>query len=420
MPNSDKIEIRLTLLNAAVFAAVLVSFAVTVFVVVVDKQNQDSHADVRKLADAVIASIDFDEDKTRNPNSAQPDLIMSAMPDSSSQLLQAMKLQWFNYKQQLIAEKGSFTIVPALQTTEGFQDQVNPKGIIFSKPVFDGDRLLGYVRVAQPLDKQERFVSNLLMGLCFGTAAALLIAGGGVFFLVTQSIRPLRKNMLMLRQFTSDASHELRTPVAVIRSNSAVALKYPDGIRDGDKEKFQMISSAAQQMQRLIESLLTLSKAENVSKEKSNVNLLQVVQDARQSLMPLADEQIIKVEFLVPPNLQLLICRDDLFSIISNLLENAIRYTPPGGWVKIQAASEKERVVLTVQDSGIGIASEHIDKIFDRFWRADKSRTFHGSGQGLGLTITKRLVEEYGGTILVYSKLDSGTTFKVLLNAIEF
>lgn len=419
MLTSDRIELRLTLLNAAIFAAVLCTFAISVFIFVVDKQNQDNRADVRKLADAVIASIDFDEDQSRNPDSAEPDLICSAMPDTSAQLLSELKLQWFNYNQKLVAEKGTFTIVPPLQIHEGFQFQENPKGIIFSKPVLDNNRLLGYVRVAQPLAKQDRFVSNLLLGLSVGTIAALVLTGCGVFILVKQSILPLRKSMQMLRQFTSDASHELRTPVAAIQTNTAVALKYPEGMRAGDKDKFEMIGSAAKQMQTLVESLLKLGRAESIVSEKSTVNLARVVDDVYQRLLPSAEEGEIKLDCAVPPELHILANREDLLGIISNLLENAIRYTIPGGSVKIRATSDGQRTALIVEDTGIGIAEEHLERVFDRFWRADKARTFSEGGQGLGLTITKRLVEEHGGSITVESELGRGSTFKVLLNALD-
>ena len=417
MQTSDRVELRLTLFNVAVFATVLIAFSATVFFFVADKQNQDIRADVRKLADAAIASIDFDEDKSRHPNSARPDLIDSAMPDSSAMLLNNLKLQWFNYEQKLLAEKGTFKIAPSLQTTEGFQFQENPKGIIFSKPVFDNGRLLGYVRVAQPLDKYDRFVANLLMGLSVGIVIALLLTAVGVFLLVKQSIFPLRKSMRLLRQFTNDASHELRTPVAAIRSNTAVALKYPEGMRFGDKEKFEMIDSAAKQMQHLIENLLALSRAENLKTTATLCDLAQVVDEVYRSLLPIANEASVDVQVRVPSRLQLLIAKDNLFSIVSNLLENAVRYTPAGGRIDIQAESQNGHIVLTVKDNGVGIAPDDIDKVYDRFWRADQARTAHSAGQGLGLAITKRLVDEQGGIITVNSELGKGTTFKVLLGA---
>ncbi len=418
MQTSDKLELRLTLINASVFAAVLVTFVLIVFFFVAERQNQDTYSDIRHLADAVVASIDFDEDPSRSPDKAEPDLIASAMPDSASSLLNSLRLEWFNYKKQLAAQKGAFEINVPFAENEATQIQNNPHGIVYSRPVFDQGRLLGYVRVAQPLDKQDRFISNLVAGLAFGTAGALILTSFGVFVLVKQSLLPMRKNVQRLRQFTSDASHELRNPVTAIRSNSAVALKYADGMRTTDKEKFEMIESAARQMQQLVENLLLLSRAENVKNKSVIVNLLTASNEVVEGILQLSKDKKITIKVAVSPELNVLICPDDLRCILSNLIENALRYTPAGGTVTINASQDRDKVWLTVEDTGVGIASEDIEKVFDRFWRADKARTFHDSGQGLGLSIAKALVDQHGGSISVTSEVGKGSIFKVSLDPV--
>jgi len=418
MSTSDRVELRLTLLNAAIFAVVLTTFAVCVFAVVVDRLNQDTKSDLRQLADAVIASIDFDEDLSRNPASAKPDLIASAMPDSSAKLLNTLKLQWFNYNGKLDVEKGSFFIGSDLRTEEGFQLQKQPRGMIFTKPVSDGGKLLGYVRVAQPLDKLDRTVADLTLGLVLGTVAALFVSGAGVFLIVRQSILPLRRNMQLLRQFTCDASHELRSPITAIRSNSNVALKYAAGMRAGDKEKFEMIDNAGSQMQRLVEGLLVLSQADKPLYQSSPVNLHDVVQEAYRNVAPLAKLKDIDISLDISLDLQVLICPDDLRRIVTNLLENAVRYSDAGGKVIVRTETAKGYVVIKVEDTGVGIATEDLDKVFDRFWRADKTRTNHSDGQGLGLAITKALVQRHGGSISLKSEIGKGSTLTVFLRSV--
>jgi len=420
MSISNRTELRLTLLNVAVFAAVLVTFSVCVFAAFVHKLQQDTLSDLRHLADAAVASIDFDEDKTRNPASAQPDLIASAMPDSSAGHLNALKLQWFDYNGKFAFEKGTFVVNIPLNRTEGFETLKEPRGIMFTKPVMDDGHLLGYVRVAQPLDTQERAIANLIGGLILGTVAALIVSGAGMALVVRQSILPLRVAMQKLRQFTADASHELRTPIMAIQTNSSVALKYPDGMRSGDKEKFEMIHQSGLQMNRLVEDLLLLSRADHSSAELGRANLSSVVREACAELGTLTENKRTRIKIDIADNIELCTPADDLRRIVSNLVENAIRYTSDDGNVTIRSEIEGPSVLLTVQDDGVGIAAQDIDKVFDRFWRADKTRMHNGSGQGLGLAITKALVERHKGAITVESEVGTGTIFSVSLRPAIF
>ncbi|CAN5278990.1 HAMP domain-containing sensor histidine kinase [soil metagenome] len=435
MPNSDRTELRLTLLNIAVFAAVLATFSFCVYAIFVDKLEEDTRSDLRHLADAVIASIDFDEDKSRNPGSAEPDLIASDMPASSAKLLNALKLQWFDYQGQFKLEKGTFPLNLPLVRKENFIQQANPRGIVFTKVAMADGVLLGYVRVAQPLDKQDRAIENLRIGLMLGTLAALFVSGAGMAILVPQSIAPLRRTMKQLRQFSSDASHELRTPLMAICTNSKVALKYPEGMRDGDLEKFEAIQQSSLRMQRLVEDLLLLSQAErasnlakpkSVGKPKSEAkskndlaNPCTVARLVIGELSWLSERQQITIENETEENssadLIADISADHLGRVISNLLENALRYSPPGSSVKIWQENSGNSVTIFVQDNGPGINAVDQKRIFDRFWRADKARAHdQQAGQGLGLAIAKELVESCGGSIAVKSS-GAGTCFSIKL-----
>jgi signal transduction histidine kinase len=417
-------------LNASVFAAVLITFSLSVFAVFIDKLEQDTKSDLRHLADAVIASIDFDEDSSKSPASAEPDLIASAMPINSTELLNALKLQWFDYKGKFVLEKGSFDVRLPLNREESFVTLQKPRGIIYSKPAIADGVLLGYVRVAIPLDKQDRAVANLQLGLTLGTLAALIVSAVGMALLVRQSILPLRRSIKQLRQFTVDASHDLRTPIMAICSNSSVALKYPENIRPGDKEKFEMIQQSGLQMKRLVDDLLLLSAIERKEGAKENslhsANLLAEVKQSLAILSWLTATKQTNIEITVAENIELAIPADDLRRVISNLLENAIRHTEVGGTIKIRcitnsnttSGAKETSINLQIEDDGDGINSQDIDKVFDRFWRADKARTLtQGQGycQGLGLAITKELVNKNNGTISVESELGKGSTFTVCL-----
>ena len=130
-----KTELKLVLMCMSIFAAVLIVFASLVLFIVSNQIKEDTRTDLRRLVDAVVASIDFDEDEEKKPSSAEPDLIVSAMPESSSQLLNTMKLEWFNFEKKLTAQKGSFTVTVPLDTNEGFVVLSDPRGIMYTKPV---------------------------------------------------------------------------------------------------------------------------------------------------------------------------------------------------------------------------------------------------------------------------------------------
>ncbi len=410
-----KTELKLILMCMSVFAAVLIVFASLVLYIVSNQIREDSRADLRRLVDAVVASIDFDEDEEKKPSSAEPDLIVSEMPESSSQLLNTMKLEWFNFDEKLTAKKGSFTVNVPLNTNEGFVELTNPRGIMYTKPVVTGNQLLGYVRVAQPLDKEDRAIEGLKTGLLFGTLAALVASGIGTAFLVRQSMDPVFKNMQHLRQFTADASHELRNPIAAILTNSAVALKHAEGMRTGDKEKFELIEQSSKQMQRLVEGLLLLSRTEQVRRVSAQANLQLVAQQSVSNLRMLSEAKNTNIEVDIAPDIELDCEPDDLYRLIANLVENAISYTAVSGTVRIQAVRQGSTAILKVEDNGIGISEGDLDKIYNRFWRADKARNYRDGNQGLGLAIVKSLVEFYQGNISVQSELGKGTVFTVSL-----
>lgn len=260
-------------------------------------------------------------------------------------------------------------------------------------------------------------MEHIELGLILGVLCASAISGFGISLLISKSMQPLYDNIAQLKQFTSDASHELRTPVAAIDANSSVALKYPDGMRESDKEKFEMIQNATRQMGNLVNDLLQLEITdlrENPIGEPSR-EVSQVVDDVRKMFSWLATEKGIEVNVKVEPDLFVKMDDSDLVKVVRNLLENALRYTPNGGSVSVSAFSDRSDIVIKVTDTGIGISASDLSKVFDRFWRADKARSRSAGGNGLGLAITKAIVTRFGGTIEVESKVDIGSIFTVRL-----
>lgn len=223
------------------------------------------------------------------------------------------------------------------------------------------------------------------------------------------------------RRFIADASHELRTPVAAIRSMTDVALdqqltakEYTSVLHD--------VNIQAEHLGKLIADLLTLARADegHIRFEREPLRLDLLAHDVVATLESLATEKGITLS--VEANEPLLIIGDEarMIQIIMNLLDNALKYTGRDGTVTVRVQStEAQQVCLTIQDTGIGIAQEHITHIFERFYRVDSARARSAGGTGLGLAIVKWIVTMHQGTIDVTSQVGQGTTFSIVLPAYQ-
>lgn len=215
------------------------------------------------------------------------------------------------------------------------------------------------------------------------------------------------------RQFTSDAAHELRTPVSVMLTQAQTALNRERSAAEY-REAVESCQRAAQRMRRLIESLLELARldAGQQPMKRMQFDLAQTARDCATLVSPLAEGRHVKILCDVPP-LSCVGDPDRLSQVVTNLLTNAITYNKENGEVRINGVTKNGTVSLTVSDTGIGISAEDLPHLFDRFYRADKSRT--SGNTGLGLAISKAIVEAHGGAIEVSSTLYVGTLFTIQL-----
>lgn len=216
--------------------------------------------------------------------------------------------------------------------------------------------------------------------------------------------------------FTGNAAHELATPLTAI-SGFAEMLKEDDfSMPDTSRHFADVIYNEAQRMNRLIKGLLTLSRLDNKSYRDSiprtKVNCQKIIIQAAKHLQSLADSKSQKIILHEPVNTPYILAASDLIEqIIRNLTENAIKYTPVGGNIELSCYSEKNTVIFTVKDNGIGIDAENLPRIFDRFYRVDKARARKSGGNGIGLSLVKFLTEIFNGHISVTSEINKGTTF---------
>ncbi len=229
----------------------------------------------------------------------------------------------------------------------------------------------------------------------------------------------LEQSFAGLRRFTADASHELKTPLMVLRAGVERALTHPGTAPDSLEaldETLQQIS----QMSEMVENLLTLARADEgrAPLAKERCDLRELVAEAVETAGILAEPSGVMVQSLLPDGpVEIEADRHRVRELLLNLVTNAIKYTPGGGEVGVALETSPDAAVITVRDSGIGIAPGDLPHIFERFWRADpaRSRTGDRPGTGLGLAITKWIAEAHGGSITVQSRPGRGTMFTVML-----
>ena len=215
------------------------------------------------------------------------------------------------------------------------------------------------------------------------------------------------------RQMTADVAHELRTPLTVIAG-------YVESMRDGDlaptPERLAVIYAEIEHLQNLVGDLRTLTQADTgeLKLNQQAVNPGELLQQACMTFEHQAAQKGVRLEVKARDGLPPIeVDEARLAQVLGNLLSNALRYTPTGGRIELRAALDGDRVTLTVQDSGQGIPAEDLPFIFDRFYRADKSRAEETGESGLGLAIAKAIAEAHGGTIRADSTMGQGTTIRI-------
>jgi len=217
------------------------------------------------------------------------------------------------------------------------------------------------------------------------------------------------------RQFVADASHELRNPLAIIRTNVDVALADPDASPDDLRQAIAVVKRAGDRMTLLVDDLLALARRQEPTLEHEPVDLGAAVAEASDDFMVPAETRDIVLDRAIAPGVVVTGDREALKRVVANLLDNAVRLAPAGSRIRLATGSEGNRAWIAVADEGPGISPDDQAHVFDRFWRADKARARADGGTGLGLAIVRQIVEGHGGEVRLHSKVGVGSSFVVWL-----
>ena len=327
---------------------------------------------------------------------------------------------------------------------------------ILSMPIERRGSVDEVLQLAYPLDGVQRQVDALTSRLFALVPFALLAAGLGGAFLTGRALRPVREiagtaarlgakdlserlpvsgndefsdlsssiNAMLARleeaferqrRFTADASHELRTPLSIVKANTGLALEHP-WPEERYREFLTAIDIAAGRQSRIVEELLFLARADagRLARDVGPVCLIEALEEAVGSVCR-ADQANIRLQS-IDPALMVQGSGSELTRLFTNLLENAVRHTPPEGTVTVSATADATSATIAVADTGEGIAPEHLPHLGERFYRVDAARTTETGGTGLGLAICRSIVEAHSGRMTIESSLGHGTTVRIRLS----
>lgn len=228
----------------------------------------------------------------------------------------------------------------------------------------------------------------------------------------------LEKSFVEIKQFTSDVSHELRNPLFALKGGIEVALSHPRET-SAYRETLQECLERINLLITMVNDLFLIAKFDQgkISLDRESLNLQKLTGDMVDFFQPLADEKNIQIKTDLGGSALLFCDKTKITQVLSNLLDNAIKFTPPGGEISVSLTAKKKEIHLHVKDNGIGIPTGDLEKIFNRFYQVDPARSAETGGAGLGLQICKRIIDAHGGSIEARNNTDKGITVTVTLPA---
>ncbi|MCL1473668.1 two-component system sensor histidine kinase RppB [Argonema antarcticum] len=392
------------------------------------------HAHLQTLdreLEAVAGTLhDSIENKLKQPGHLeQTEKQLLSEPQSKRHILGAIYqgnyyLRLLDHSGQIVTEAGFVPLgLPATSTETTWQNLKDADGNSFhqiSLLLHTQDNVSwGYMQMGRSLKDLDDYLQTVKLILFFGLPIAMILVGGSSWWLAGLAMQPIYQSYSQIQQFTADAAHELRTPLAATQATVESALEMP---RLDEIEARDILRTIERQNRRLIQlvaDLLLLARLERqaVPMRLKLCCLNDVVGDLIEELEALARTNgvTLTADIRMPHPVEIVGDEDQLYRLVSNLMINAIQYTPAGGKVIVALDRRDRHGLIEVQDTGIGIAPSEQKLIFDRFYRVNSDRSRNSGGSGLGLAIAISIVQAYRGSLQVTSKLGKGSTFTIRL-----
>lgn len=423
----SQIRNRLTLLYLVVMTVFLLAFIVVSYAGIIWVLHREELQDIQSFADQVarnhIMALKHNNSGATisEGNTDDGEKIFSYVFDLTGNLVDSEEpAEKLRPKVQMIIQ--NWKVPDGEGKMQKFYLANDERAIIMmcSMTIYDGQEALGRVFVGEDITSYYQLLKNLLIVLVVVAILFILAAAFIGHLLAGRAIIPIKQSFYQQREFVADASHELRTPLSILLTSVDVVRTDDDNqLSSFSQQVLDDMKSEVKRMAKMVGDLLTLARADagvsNISKEKFNLTV--AAEQIVRSFQLLADEKGLKLCLDSTPNSFIFADRERIGQLLVILIDNAVKYTLPGGQINVQIRYAAGQMSITIQDNGMGISDEHISSIFNRFYRVDKIRSREEESSGLGLAIAKWIVDAHGGTIKVKSVLGEGSTFIVYLPA---
>lgn len=376
------------------------------------KIGKESYSDRRNEKEPILNDkkrppVPLKEDDKKRKNDINPRLI-TIERDSNGNIINSEEILilYSNYSEDLLFDSNNLNSIYNISIS-GFKYRC----INFS--LKDNDNI-SYVQLLVNVDSENNSLNNLINVLIIGSIIVLAVSIIASYFISRRTLNPIIESYRKETEFVQNASHELRTPLTIIQAKQELLLQEPNSKIIDKSNDINISLQETRRLNKLIKELMILAKSDSnkYKLEKENVNIDKLIEEILNPYIELYSmDRKIKLDLNNKKDYEL--DKDKISELLIILFDNAIKYTKEKDSITVKTFEENKKLVIQVIDTGIGISDESIDKIFDRFYREDKSRSRETGGNGLGLSIADIIVSSHGGTIKASHNKPKGTIFTV-------
>ena len=416
-----KLRARIIIINMALMGIVILAIFTTVCV------NSYSNAvnDMERGLNQVVGNRDFDRDRATDDNAPPFDKESKGSFKQKPNIHDNEPMQISSYVIVELDDDGNITnttennvsidaddleeCVKLARQSNSISGQIGDYGLMYVKHDFMEVHKIVFASNNMVFANLRNTVL-VSVGLFFGSMVIIFLIS---LWLSGLAVKPVKKAWEQQKQFVADASHELKTPLTVILANNNIMMSHPQSRVTDERQWLESTEEEAQHMKQLIDQMLFLAKSDagNTRVQLSEVNLSEIVEGSALNFEPVAFEREVLIDTDIRPDILMQGNQLQLNQLAHILIDNAVKYAEDNSTVTIALHKHGDGTEFTVNDKGSVISKEEMEHIFDRFYRAEKSRTT--KGYGLGLAIAQRIVEDMNGKITVQSNQTDGTTFTV-------
>ena len=391
----DKLKLKFILINMSLLTVVFISIFGTLYFMTNESMNRETNGSLNALM--------IDNHKSR-PNTSN---IIVDVDDNGN-----IVKKFISFNLNVDTDDLQNAINKILNNkNDSSKININKEPYVYLKRTSSTTTKIVFLNISY----QENFKLSLLKIFISVGSISLIALLTISLYLTNKSIKPIKDVFYKQKQFIADASHELKTPLTIIKTNTSLVLSNPEDTVKNQRKWINYINLQTDRMSELVNEMLSLAKLDTEENTLliSSINISKIIESMILQFDTIIYENGINLYTKIDNDIFITGDKESIKKLFSIIMDNAIKHTNDNGSIHVNLVLDKNTVKLSIKNTGKGISSEHIEKIFERFYRVDSSRVRETGGYGLGLSIAKSIVEQHKGNIYAKSTVDKDTTFFV-------